>query len=151
MSDYLQLSILKTGEWPVDSTEYPYEYMQLTPAPPWEENAIDSESTGLHGPAWAIFCRTSIPCLTSEQCEVLQPFRLIIFNGTNAAVCAKNLSPLPQTALEDIENLVRNNSPWTGEEIRRSLLSLKNALSRWIRRIPPGHIGVARLYDWGKY
>jgi hypothetical protein len=151
MSDYLKLSILKTDKWPAVSAEYPYEYMQLTPAPSWEENAVDSVSIGLHGPAWAVFCRTSIPSLRTEHCAVLQPFHLIIFNGTNAEVCAKILSPLPQSALEDIEKLIRDNSPWTGEEIRASLLSLKNALSRWIRRIPPGHIGVARLYDWGKY
>lgn len=151
MSDYLQLSVLKIHGWPVDSAKYPYEYMQLTPAPQWENGAIESLSMDLYGPAWTVFCRTSIPNLSLEQCVVVQPFRLIIFNGTNAALCAKSLSPLSKAALEDIENLVRNNSPWTAEEIRGSLLTLKNALSRWIRRIPPGYIGVARLYDWGKY
>lgn len=151
MSDYLQLSVMKALSWPVNPTDYPYQYMQLTPTPAWEDNSIDRQSISLYGPAWGVFCRTSIPTLLSEHCTVLQPFRLMIINGTHAAACAKCLSPLPQAAFEDIENLVRSNSPWTAEEIRSSLLSLKNALARWIRSIPPGHIGVIRLFDWGKY
>lgn len=151
MSDYLKLSILQSPAWPVDPADYPYQYMQLTPAPPWEEDAIASESMYLYGPAWAVFCRTSIPALPTEQCVVLQPYNLMFFNGANAAACAKSLSPLPPAAFDDIDNLVRNNSAWTDKEIRTSLLSLKNALARWLRRIPPGHVGVIRLFDWGKY
>ncbi len=151
MSDYLQLTIIRTSKWPVNPADYPYEYMQLTPAPPWEEHAIHSDSMSLHGPAWGVFCRTLVPGLNSEQCAVLQPFLLMTFNGATALACAKSLSPLPQAAIADIEDLVRRNSPWTGEEIRASLLSLKDSLARWMRRIPPGHIGVVRRYDWGKY
>lgn len=152
MSDYLRLSTLTAAHrWPPNPARYPYEWMQLTPEPEWETDVFDADSTGLSGPAWAVFCRTSISLLPADECKVIQPFKLMMFNGSNAKACAKRLSPLPPTSKMEIDRLVATNCPWTEDEIKRGVMSIKNQMARWLRKLPEGHIGVARLYDWGKY
>lgn len=152
MSDFLQFSVLPAAHtWPVDPAAYPYVLEQLTEAPAWERECSDKHSMGLHGPAWGVLCRTSFAALTPDECCILQPRILMMFRGATAKACAARLSPLPASAIADIDRLVAENSPWSREVIVRDARSTRNAIARWLRRLPAGRIGVVRRYDWGKY
>ncbi len=152
MSDYLKLATLPGNQpWPPEAAQFPYRYEQLSEAPDWEHGVLASQTMGLSNPAWTVFCRSCIPRLPADECLVLQAAVLMIFNGDRAKSCAQRLSPLPRTVDREIQALVNRNPSLVLAEIRRDVLSIKNALADWLGTLPPGQLGVARVYDWGKY
>lgn len=75
----------------------------------------------------------------------------MMFNGDKARTCAQRLSPLPRSVDREIQGLVNRNRALVLAEIRRDVLSIKNTLAGWLGELEPGQLGVARVYDWGKY
>ncbi|WP_374536209.1 hypothetical protein [Chitinimonas taiwanensis] len=152
MSEYLKLSTLPNDHpWPPTPSHYPYQYEQLTEEPGWEQACLGSKTIGLNSPAWEVLCRSCIPRLPADECLVLQTAVLMMFNGDRAKSCAQRLSPLPRSVDREIQALVNRNPSLVLAEIRRDVLSIKNALADWLGTLPPGQLGVARMYDWGKY
>lgn len=152
MSDYLKLATLPSAQpWPPEAAHYPYRYDQLSEAPAWEHGALASQTMGLSDPAWAVFCRSCLSRLPADECLVLQAGVLVMFNGDKARTCSQRLSPLPRSVDREIQGLVNRNRALVLAEIRRDVLSIKNTLAGWLGELEPGQLGVARVYDWGKY
>lgn len=153
MSWAVELSQLNNHlTWPVPANSLPYasDWMTQNFLPEWLHSRNVDADFDTTDEAWNILAAKVLIKLPKE-CVCPQGSSLFLFSGRAAVTTAQHLSILPDSVYQKIKRASRKRAGWPEHILQASVLEMSNQLRAWTPTLNADTVGVARLYEWGKF